>query len=283
MRKRFAGFREPKRDGGLGVRDIEAFNDALLAKQGWRILKKPGCLLAKVLLGKYCKTESLLDVEASNSCSHGWRSILCCRDVIHSNTTRTIGNGVNTKVWREAWCSTEAVISPIGPPELATNDLKVSDLFYPDTTTWNKELIQQILPREAPSILCIKPSKTGASDSYSWILTANGEYSTKSGYYVALDNYQPATPTTMAHQNQCDWNRDIWKLQLPLKLRVFLWKAIRGALPIGANLETRGLTTNTTCVFCGMRETLDHLFLLMSICDKYLELGAYDQWSHHLL
>lgn len=41
-----------KRDGGLGFWEIQTFNDALLAKLSWRLLFRPSCLLAKVLLGE---------------------------------------------------------------------------------------------------------------------------------------------------------------------------------------------------------------------------------------
>ncbi|KAL9840592.1 hypothetical protein AtNW77_Chr2g0230401 [Arabidopsis thaliana] len=71
-----------KRDGGMGFRDIPNFNDALLAKVSWRILTKPSCMLAKILLGKYCKTTSFLDCKASNSASHGWRGICIGRDLL---------------------------------------------------------------------------------------------------------------------------------------------------------------------------------------------------------
>lgn len=44
----------PKFAGGLGFREIEKFNDALLAKLAWRVLKFPESLLSQTLLGKYC-------------------------------------------------------------------------------------------------------------------------------------------------------------------------------------------------------------------------------------
>ena len=51
---------QPKNLGRLGFCDIQAFNHALLAKIGWRLLTNPDCLLAKVLLGKYCHKTSFL-------------------------------------------------------------------------------------------------------------------------------------------------------------------------------------------------------------------------------
>lgn len=39
--------------GGLGFRNMQIFNKAMLAKQAWRVMNNSGTLMARVLKGKY--------------------------------------------------------------------------------------------------------------------------------------------------------------------------------------------------------------------------------------
>lgn len=48
----------------MGLGDLEVFNMAVLAKQGWRLVQNSDSLLVRALQGKYrptCSLETLLD------------------------------------------------------------------------------------------------------------------------------------------------------------------------------------------------------------------------------
>lgn len=62
--------------GELGFRDFQLFNQVMLAKYSWRILKNPDFLLVNVLKRKYFAKESFLSAKLGHNLSFTWRSIL---------------------------------------------------------------------------------------------------------------------------------------------------------------------------------------------------------------
>ncbi|XP_013608537.1 PREDICTED: uncharacterized mitochondrial protein AtMg00310-like [Brassica oleracea var. oleracea] len=175
----------PKALGDLGIRDIQAFNKALLAKQAWRIVTKPECLLSRVLRGKYCSKAPFLQMDTPKAASHRWRGILVGRDLLVTNLSKAIGDGESTLVWKDPWLSMDEPLRPVGPMQEIHQDLCIADLLCRGTTEWNIPKILSILPQHLPEILLIKPSVTGATDSYRWLASKSGMYSAKSGYYAA--------------------------------------------------------------------------------------------------
>ena len=47
--------------GDLGFKDFSCFNQALVAKQEWRIIKDPDSLVARILKARYFKHSSFLE------------------------------------------------------------------------------------------------------------------------------------------------------------------------------------------------------------------------------
>lgn len=66
----------PKREGGLGFKDLEMFNQALLGKQVWRILQNPSCLIARVLKARYFPDCCILEAVQKRKSSYAWKLIL---------------------------------------------------------------------------------------------------------------------------------------------------------------------------------------------------------------
>lgn len=97
----------PKSLGGLGFRDVQIFNQVLLGKIAWRILTKPTCLLARILIGKYCSNHSFLKVEPAKGSSHGWKGVLWGRDLLLNHLSKSIGDGNSTTVWNDSGSALE--------------------------------------------------------------------------------------------------------------------------------------------------------------------------------
>lgn len=250
-----------KGKGGLGFRDLQSFNDALLAKLSWRILNKPECLLAKILLGKYCHTSSFLESKVPASTSHGWRGICVGRDLLKTQLGRLIGNGATTDIWYDSWLSTSSPQKPMGPAPFNSYKLKVSALISPETLEWDIEKIRAILPAYETEILEIKLSHLGAADSHAWLPSKIGTYTAKSGYYECIKVEIDTEPcqTQEDHRN-FNWTKEIWDIKSSPKTKFFLWKVMRGALPLGENLKARRINITAVCPFCGEDETSLHLF-----------------------
>lgn len=248
-----------KKDGGLGFKDISTFNDALLAKVSWRIFKSPTCLLARILLGKYCKFASFLDCPVSGSASHGWRGICAGRDLLKLQLGKVIGSGLDTLVWSEPWISLTAPITPIGPPTEQAQFLKVADLICPVSKCWDREKLSLYLPQYEKDILLLRPSKLGATDQYVWLPTKNGDYSAKTGYHAAasLPSQASSSPSQPIVFN---WNKQIWNTYCSPKIKFLLWKVMKNALPVGSTLKARGINPTASCPHCGEDESCLHLF-----------------------
>ncbi|XP_013601475.1 PREDICTED: uncharacterized protein LOC106308921 [Brassica oleracea var. oleracea] len=250
---------QPKQKGGLGFRDIREFNIAMLAKLAWIIIKRPDSLMSRILLGKYCHSSSLLEVSCSASASHGWRGIMMGCELIERHLGKAIGNGESTSAWTESWLSTSEHLRPYGPSLEEDSALVVADLLNREDASWNKEKVDLLFPEIAHIIYQIKPSRQQAEDSFLWQKTKTEEYSVKSDYYAIMEKNETATnraPTPVGFS----WKQHIWIVKTSEKLKLFLWKLSCGALPLGVNLQNRGIACGGQCPHCNAPETALHLF-----------------------
>ncbi len=84
---------ETKEEGGIGFRDIKVFNQALLAKQGWRFLQNPQSLVHQVFKNKYFPRCGFMEVGVGYRASYAWRSLSSAKGVLRMGLRWHIRNG----------------------------------------------------------------------------------------------------------------------------------------------------------------------------------------------
>lgn len=92
---------KPKWSGGLGLRDFEIFNQAMLAKQAWHILQNPQSLVAKVLKAKYFHSSDFLESKLGHRPSFVWRSISRGKELLMKGLVQKVGDGSSIKVYHD--------------------------------------------------------------------------------------------------------------------------------------------------------------------------------------
>lgn len=89
----------------------------------------------------------------------------------------------------------------------------------------------------------------GAADMVSWGLEKSGMFTTKSLYRA------------MTHGGIISKvNQNIWKCNIPTKIKIFLWQMYHGKLPAADVLSKKGWKGNRRCSICGRVETISHIF-----------------------
>ena len=92
-------------------------------------------------------------------------------------------------------------------------------------------------------------SLVDGTDTFRWNLTKSGVYTVRS-LYLHLIGRQPTFRHTF-----------IWKLKIPLKIKIFLWYLQRGIILTKDNLARKNWTGSQKYCGCNSNETINHLFL----------------------
>lgn len=119
---------ERKETRGLGFRKLQQFNQALLAKQAWRLLTNRNSLAARIYKARYYPNKELFDAALGPQPSYIWRSIHGTFLLVCSRSRWRVGMGDDIRVWGDLWVPSKQDPFILTAPYRELVNAKVSSL-----------------------------------------------------------------------------------------------------------------------------------------------------------
>ncbi|CAL1408424.1 unnamed protein product [Linum trigynum] len=270
-----------KHDGGMGFRRFEQFNQALLAKIGWRILTEPDSLLAQVYRGKYFPNGTFLQATARSRPSWGWQSVLFGRQLLERGLRWQIGNGKSASLLHSNWIPQLQLDPPVVNPVIIPDggDPPVAVVICEGEGRWDEQKLSQWFdPPSCRAIKSIPLPRENLEDKLIWNATADGLFSVKSAYHLAvdLDKRGGGWKATVSWMDRASWIR-VWNANIPPKLKVFVWQILNRVLPTTEALIGKRVPVLPRCPVCWDNlETMEHLFLECPVARTLWEYSGLD-------
>ncbi|XP_023634308.1 uncharacterized protein LOC111829455 [Capsella rubella] len=251
---------DSKQLGGLGFRDVQDFNSALLAKQLWRLMEFPDSLFAKVFKSRYYRKSDPMAQIRTYSPSYGWRSIISARSLVQKGLIKRVGSGEAISIWTDPWIPAQfpRPASSIGPFKDPT--LLLTQFIDRQRNMWRMELLKQFFdPSDVSLINAIPVGNYAEKDALGWHFTKHGKYTVKSGYHTARLVTSEGFKPVVCGPLLTPLFAKIWKVRCPRKIQHFMWQLLSGCISVAANLRRRGINIDPSCSRCGSPlETVNH-------------------------
>ncbi|XP_026450742.1 uncharacterized protein LOC113350848 [Papaver somniferum] len=126
----------PKSVCGLGLRKFELNNLAMLARNAWKLIENPDCLLGSVLKVKYFPKIDFLNAKCPSVCSWTWRCLHTIKEMIKPFISWIAGDGKFIDLWCDKWILNlgSATPNPLVPTDPR---VKVSYFIDVESRSWN--------------------------------------------------------------------------------------------------------------------------------------------------
>ncbi|XP_075074403.1 uncharacterized protein LOC107830363 [Nicotiana tabacum] len=196
------GLCKRKEDGGLGFREVQNFNLAMLAKTTWSLLTRPEALVSRIYKARYFPIGDLLSATVGNNPSYVCGSLCAGLQVLEGGCVRCIGDGRTTKIFHTPWLPSEQLQVIQSVCNNGMEEMVVSELIYEETRTWSEVKLETVFnAQEIELIQKIPLSSTLEQDKWMWLFDPKGMYTVRGGYMRLYDQvrHEIEHPKTVEH------------------------------------------------------------------------------------
>lgn len=144
---------------------------------------------------------------------------------------------------------------------------RVADLIDPVSGLWDEALVQDVFSEfDAEAILKLRVNQD-LEDRPAWHFDKKGKFSVKSAYKVAVQKRETELGRTASTSEPPSggvsvfrWEK-IWSMEVPNKVKMFMWRLAHNSLAVRRNLVRRGMKEDTLCPMCRrLDEDPGHIF-----------------------
>jgi len=126
----------------------------MFGKQVWKTLTQPVSLITKLLKVRYFPNSDYFAARASHNPSYVWKSLCSVKDVVWNGFKWSIGTWTSISVWDSTWISKNYSIPQPSHMNLTLADVKVSNLFIPNSKQWHMENIYILFDDISSQYIC---------------------------------------------------------------------------------------------------------------------------------
>ncbi|KAJ4754791.1 RNA-directed DNA polymerase (reverse transcriptase)-related family protein [Rhynchospora pubera] len=235
---------QPFERGGLGVRQLEIFGDALFLKLVWAMISQDEKIWVQVCKGKYYNNMGFWRSINVAGASPLWRQTVKMRDFFKENVKWQLVDGKKVEVMSQPWYTGWQVADQASRGD---RRIKVADLFDKEADDWNEAQMTRLLGVHATAYIVQNVEKLqeveGLTDKLIW------EYN-KAGNYTVKDGYECSIMRSGMMPDEISW-KEIWKWQgIAPKVKIFMWRLLANALPLAQNMHMRIQSISPMCARC---------------------------------
>jgi hypothetical protein len=185
--------------------------------------------------------------------SHFWSGLMKVKSDFLRLGKIGIGDGSQVRFWEDAWLGNIALKNrfPTLYDIVRKKSATVVKVFSsnPLNVSFRRHLFGHNLIAWHTIVAMISDVQLmGQKDTFIWLAQQNRKFSVCSMYRALV------VPHILPRDHV------IWKLKLPLKVKIFIWYLIKGVALIKDNLAKRQWKGSLKCCYCNMDESIQHLF-----------------------
>ena len=189
--------------------------------------------------------------------------IVCMDEYYSGEEAITLGirskvhSGYKINVWEDPWIPSTPARPARSRVPVVHPKMTVSSLIDFKSKEWDARLLEQYVDQEdIPMIQNLAISPIHRRDNFCWNYTKNGQYTVKSGYWVAMNLMRTDEDVEGLQPSITKLQAFAWTVNAPQKICHLIWQLISGHVAVTRNLVCRNMRCDNYCPRCGEPEEI---------------------------